>query len=309
MEHPWQMSERARWIAILVFVPVAWGYNWVVMKKALAYSGPFAFSALRFVLASVCLFAALAVMKRPFKVKPISGVIWAGLLQITGNFGFAMWAMMTGPAGRSALLCYTMPFWVVLMAWPVLGERPSRAQWLATGVACIGLVAIFASSAGNGTVLAAALATLSGLSWGTGTVIARRLLTKSSMDPLALVAWQMLFGGLALGVAELIVPGRPIVWTPYFFFALLYTAVPAGVLAWLFWFVLLQRTEAALASLAILATPVLGILFSAAELGEKPSGLEVLGMALIAVSLAIVGPLATRSAQSRRAVSSGVPTV
>ena len=42
------MRGRLQSVAILVFVPVAWGYNWVVMKKALAYAGPFEFSALRF---------------------------------------------------------------------------------------------------------------------------------------------------------------------------------------------------------------------------------------------------------------------
>jgi len=294
------MNQRAKWTAILIFVPVAWGYNWVVMKRALAYCGPFAFSAIRFVLASLCLFAALAALKRPFKVRPISGVIFAGLLQTGAQFGLVMWAMLTGPAGRSAVLDYTMPFWVVLMAWPVLGERPSRVQWLATIVAGVGLVLIFAASAGSGTSDAAVLATLGGFSWATGTVIARRLLTKSSMDTLALAAWQMLFGGVALAAMAVLVPGRAIVLSPYVFFALFYTVVPATVLAWLFWFALLQRTEAGLASLTILATPVLGIVFGAIELGEKPRGLEVVGMAVIAVALVIVGPIAMRSVQKRR---------
>jgi hypothetical protein len=128
------MRGRLKSVAILVFVPVAWGYNWVVMKKALAYAGPFEFSALRFVLASLCLFAVLFLLKRPIRVRPMSGVIWAGLLQTAGNFGLTMWALLTGPAGRSAVLCYTMPFWVVLIAWPLLGERPSRLQWLASAV-------------------------------------------------------------------------------------------------------------------------------------------------------------------------------
>ncbi len=294
------MSQRVKWTAILIFVPVAWGYNWVVMKRALAYSGPFAFSAIRFVLASLCLFAALAVSKRPFKVRPIWGVIWAGLLQTGAQFGLAMWALLTGPAGRSAVLDYTMPFWVVLMAWPLLGERPSRVQWLATLVACIGLVLIYAASSGSGNANAAVLAVLAGLSWATGTVIARRLLTRSSMDPLALAAWQMLFGGLALLVAAVVAPGRPITWSPYFFFALFYTTIPATALAWLFWFALLQRTEAGLASLTVLATPVLGIVFSALELGEKPRGLEVVGMVFVAVALLIVGPLAFLSTQRAR---------
>jgi len=294
------MSRRAKWIAVLVFVPLAWGYNWVVMKRALAYAGPLEFSAMRFVLASLCLFAALAVLKRPWKVRPIFGVIWAGLLQTAGQFGLLMLALVTGPAGRSAVLDYTMPFWVVLMAWPLLGEKPSRLQWLATAVAGIGLALIFGATARSGQMNAALLATLAGFSWATGTVIARRLLTRSSIDPLALAAWQMLFGGLALALAAFVAPERPILWSPYFIFLLLYCVVPATVLAWLFWFALLQRAEAGLASLSVLATPVLGIVFSAVELGEKPRGLEIIGMGLIAVALLIVGPVTMRAVQRRQ---------
>ena len=288
------MSGRLKWIAVLVFVPVAWGYNWVVMKRALSYAGPFEFSAARFVLGSICLFAVLAMLGRPVRIRPLGAVFWAGLLQTGGNFGFLMWALTTGPAGRSALLCYTMPFWVVLLAWPALGERPSRPQWLAAAVACAGLALIFLSGGGGGSTQASGLATLGGLSWAGGTLIARRLLTKSTVDPLALTAWQMLFGGLALTAAALLAPARSFVWSPYLFFALAYTIIPASVVAWLFWFTFLQRTEASVASLTLLATPVLGIIFGALELGERPRGLELLGMALITLALLIIGPLAVR---------------
>jgi len=288
------MSRPLKWIAFLVFVPVAWGYNWVVMKRVLSYAGPFEFSAARFVLGSICLFAVLAVLSRPIRIRPLGAVFWAGLLQTGGNFGLLMWALTTGPAGRSALLCYTAPFWVVLLAWPALGERPSRLQWLAAAVACAGLALIFWSGGGGGSTRASVLATLGGLSWAGGTLIARRLLTKSSVDPLALTAWQMLFGGLALTAAALLAPGRGFVWSPYLFFAFAYSIIPASVVAWLFWFTFLQRTEAGVASLTILATPVVGIIFGALELGERPKGLELLGMALITLALLIIGPLAVR---------------
>lgn len=294
------ITARWKWIAVLVFVPVAWGYNWVVMKKALAYSGPFEFSAVRFVLGAVCLFAVLKLTGRPLQIRPLGAVVWAGLLQTAGNFGLTMWALMTAPAGRSAVLCYTMPFWVVVLAGPALKERPSRLQWLATAIAGIGLALILLSTGGAGDTGAAVLATLGGLSWAGGTLIARRLLTISSINPLALTAWQMLFGGLGLTAAALFAPSRGFVWAPYLIFAFLYTIVLASALAWVFWFTVLQKVEAGLASLTLLATPVLGILFGRLELGERPRGLEVLGMALIAVALLAVGPLAMRNVSLRR---------
>ncbi len=292
-------SSRAVWGAVLVFVPVVWGYNWVVMKKGLAYAGPFEFAAWRFLLGSALLFGIAVVLKKPLRVRPLGPVIWVGLLQTAGNTGFTMWALLGGPAGRSALLCYTMPFWVVLLGWAQLGERPSRWQAVATALAGAGLSLVFFSS-GGARRDAAVLAALSGLCWATGTVLAKRLLTRERLDALTLTAWQMLFGGLALEIAALAVPGRPTLWTPYFCFALFYEVVPATVLAWFLWFALLRRMDAALASLAVLAAPVVGLLSSAAQLGERPAGLEAFGMLLILFALVITGPLALRQVQANQ---------
>ena len=52
------------------------------------------------------------------------------------NVGFN-WAVTTGDVVRVVLLFYLMPAWVVLLAWPLLGEQP-------------GLGALFAAGAGLG---------------------------------------------------------------------------------------------------------------------------------------------------------------
>jgi drug/metabolite transporter (DMT)-like permease len=284
------------WWTALVVVPLVWGYNWVVMKKALAFVGPFEFAAWRFLLGSALLFAALWLTGRPVLLRPLLPVAWVGLLQTAGNTALSLFALSQGPAGRAAVLCYSMPFWVVLLAWPVLGERPRPVQWLALGAAGPGLVLVMAASAGPTPASAALLAMSSGLCWAAGTVLSRRILGREKVDALAFTAWQMLFGGLALAAAAWVAPGRPTAWTPYFLFALFYEAVPATAVAWLLWLALVGRIEASVASLAILATPVLGLLFGAAEMGERPSGLEAAGIALLLAALALTGPVAARQA-------------
>ncbi len=292
------------WIAVLVCVPVFWGYNWVVMKKALAYTGPFQFAAWRFLLGSAILFAAMAVMRRPFRVRPVSGVIWVGLLQTAANTGFAMWALLGGPAGRAALLCYTMPFWVLLMAWPLLGERPNRLQGIATGAAMAGIGLIVFASAASQRGDAAVLALLAGLTWAGGTVVARKLLTQEKCDTLALTTWQMLVGGLVLEVAALVAPGRPTAWTPSFLILLAYEVLPATALAWLLWLKLLGKVEASVAGLAILAGPVIGLASSMLEMGERPAPAEAAGMGLMVLALVLVGPVALRQLRGKRVVAS-----
>jgi len=301
VESPGRVSPG--WIAVLVCVPVFWGYNWVVMKKALAYTGPFQFAAWRFLLGSAILFAAMAVMRRPFRVRPVSGVIWVGLLQTAANTGFAMWALLGGPAGRAALLCYTMPFWVLLTAWPLLGERPTRIQGIATGAAMAGIGLIVFASAASQRGDAAVLALLSGVTWAGGTVVARKLLTREKCDTLAFTTWQMLVGGLVLEVAALVAPGRPTVWTPSFLLLLAYEVLPATALAWLLWLSLLGKVEASAASLAILAGPVIGLTSSMLEMGERPAPAEAAGMGLMVLALVLVGPVALRQLRGKRAVA------
>jgi drug/metabolite transporter (DMT)-like permease len=284
------------WWTALAVVPLVWGYNWVVMKKGVAFMAPFEFAAWRFLLGAAILFAALRLAGRPLLVRPLLPVACVGVLQTAANTAFALFALRAGPAGRAAVLCYTMPFWVVLLAWPALGERPRVVQWLAFGLAAPGLLAVLAASAGPTPATAAVLALLSGLSWAAGTVLSKRLLARERLDALAFTTWQMLFGGLALAAAALLAPGRPTTWTPYLLFAVFYEAVPATAVAWLLWLALLGRIEASLASFSLLATPVLGLLFGAAEMGERPSGLEALGLAFLVAALALVGPVAARQA-------------
>jgi drug/metabolite transporter (DMT)-like permease len=290
---------NAIWGSILFIVPAIWGYNWVVMKSGLAYAGPFEFAAWRFLLGSLVLFGVMIATRRPLRIPAWGGVALVGLLQTAGNTGFTMWALLGGPAGRASVLCYTMPIWVVLLAWPFLGERPTREKWIALTASATGLGLIFLSALGKSRADAVVLGMLSGVAWAAGTVLTRRLLTREKMDVLAFSAWQMLIGGAFLQLAAFAVPGKPTEWTPYFCFALFYEVVPATAVAWLLWAALLQRVEAGLASIAILAGPIIGILSSAIQLGERPAGLEAAGMGLIIVSLVIVGPLAMR--QARRA--------
>jgi drug/metabolite transporter (DMT)-like permease len=285
-------------LAALVLVPFLWGYNWVVMKSALAYVGPFEFAAWRFVPAGALLLVALALFDRARLTRPSWPVALGGILQTGVNTALSLFALRQGQAGQAALLCYTMPFWVVVLGWPLLGERPGRIQALALAAAAAGLALVFAAGSGaGGSFAAAALATGSGLAWALGAVMTRRVLVREGADALAVAAWQMLFGGLALWAAALALPGRPTTWSPYLVFAVLYEILPATAIAWVLWTALLKHVSAGVASLAILATPLVGLLSAAVQLGERPRGAKAVGLALLVVALVLVGPLAVRQAR------------
>jgi drug/metabolite transporter (DMT)-like permease len=301
MSEPVSPSRQGVWaVWILVVLPLIWGYNWVVMKRAMDYIGPFEFAAWRFLLGSAVLFLILAALRRPLRVRPLGPLALVGFFQYAANMGLVLWALRGGPAGRSALLNYAMPLWAVLLAWPLLKERPRRPQVIALGAALAGIVLLFAAKGTQGRHQAALLALASGLSWAIGAVLSRRLLSRSQADPMAVTAWQMLFGGAALAIAAFCVPGRPTQWTqPYFIFAFIWQVLPATALGWFLWTVLLKRVDAGVAGLAVLSAPLVGILASALELREIPRGLEALGMGLVVLALVFVGPMAVRQMRGK----------
>lgn len=279
-------------LAALGLIALVWGYNWVVMKRAVAEVDPFDFLAWRFMLAAACLFALLRVQRRPVGLAHAGQVIAIGLILTGVTFVLMTWALVAGAAGKVAVLSFSMPFFVTLLAWPVLGERPRGAHWLAIGIGFIGFVLL-----NNPQVrmrLPELLALGSGLTWAVGIVLTKRLQLRHRVDPLALNAWQLLIGGLAMVVLALQFSSRPWVWSPYVVFAVLFNAIIVSALSWFLWFWVLGRLESGIASLSTLAVPAVAVLAGMLELGERPSALEWSGIALVTLALAIISSLTTK---------------
>ncbi|MCX7512528.1 DMT family transporter [Frateuria sp. STR12] len=282
-------------LAALAGTILIWAYSWVVMKQALDWAGPFDFAALRYLLGAVVLFAVMLVSRQSLRPPPLLPTVLIGLFQTAAFQGLEQWALVGGGAGHVALLAYSMPFWAVLLAWPLLGERPSARHWLGLALAAVGLLCILEPWQGLGSPLSTVLALAGGVGWAGGTVLSKRLFQRHAVTPLALTSWQMLVGALVLGVVALLVPSRPIVWNWAFAGALAYSAVMASSVAWGLWLVVLKRLPTTVASLSSLGVPVVSVLLAWLILDERPDAMEWLGIALVLAGLmAVVGVGARR---------------
>lgn len=282
------LPARHRALVALAIVSLVWSLNWIVMKQALEYSGPFEFSALRYAIGCVILFGVLLLRGQSLRPPPLLQTFLIGITQTMGFQALVQWALVEGGAGKTALLAYTMPFWVVLITWALLAERPSRRHQLSIAIAAVGLVLVIEPWQGLGSEKSAALAIAGGLAWGIGVVLSKRLFRSSGVTALSLTAWQMLFGALGLIAIAALVPERGFNWTPWFIGAMAYNSVLASCLAWLLWSYVVERLPTHVAGMSSLVIPLLGIGFAWLILGEQPGAIEALGIVTIGVALAVL---------------------
>jgi len=273
----------------LILLCLIWGYNWVVMKNALHFSGPYDFAALRTILGALCLFIVMLILKKPFKIQEIPRLIVLGLLQTAGFTGLLVWALVEGGAGKTAVLTYTMPFWTMLLAWPLLGEKLKGWQWPAALFSLMGILFILDPLHLGTDIFSMFLAIVSGISWALAVILAKKLQARSPhLDLISLTAWQMLFGSIPIVVIALVTYSTPIEWNRYFIGALIYNSVFGNAIAWLLWLYALRHLSAGIATMTTTVCPVIAVIASSIELHETIKPYEFLGMFFIGVSLLMI---------------------
>jgi drug/metabolite transporter (DMT)-like permease len=283
-------SSRERWLLPLglFILSVTWGYTWVMAKQALAYAPPFAFAAERSFGGALALFVALKLMGRPLKLVAPGATLAIGLFQITGFMALSTWALVEGGPGKTAVLIFTMPIWVLLIAWPILGERIRGTQWLAAASTLTGLLLIVEPWNMHTSLFSKFLGVTAALFWAIGTVLIKRLRAKQNINLLSLTAWQMLIGAVPLVLLAAVVPEHPTDWSAAYIGILVFMSVVSTGLCWWLWITLLDRVPAWEASLSVLGTPVVAIVSARLTLGEDFSFGEVAGILLIGTGLALL---------------------
>ena len=270
----------------LALIWLIWGMNWVVMKTANLYFPPVLFVTYRFASGALVLLIASILMKVPLpKAKFLPFLILTGVFQISLNNVLVQTGMMTLGAGTSAVLNYTMPLWVAIMAHFMLGESLTRQKLGGIFLSLIGLYILMGLTELTD-VKAAFLTLLSAVSWALASIFTKMKLKGCSM--MQIVTWQMVSGAAVLIIYSALIPQGDVDWNLNSTLILLYNGVLASALAFFIWNWLLMKIEAGKASTAVLGVPVVGVLGGIIVLGEPLTFHVILGMVMILAGICVV---------------------
>lgn len=285
---PFRVQSRRAAYAALALLTLVWGLNWIVMKAALLHAHPLAFNMHRTWLATGVLFAAL--VARGGRIWPHSwrAVLITAFFQTAINFGATTMAVAGGGAGRTSVLVFTMPFWTLLIAWPILHERVRGVQAGAIAFAFAGLLLVVEPWAWKGDLAPKLWAVLSGFGWAAGTVAMKYFQRARGFDMLSFISWQMLVGVVPLSVLPWWFGVPATHWSIAQAGLLIIVGVVSTAGGFLLWIEILRWLPAGTASLNMFAIPVIALLASMAVFGERLAANEWVGIALIGIGLGLI---------------------
>ena len=281
-------------IPVMLLVTLIWGANFSVSKFALSRMPVLPFSALRFLLASACLWG-IVWMVEP-AVRMPRRVLWRLIaLGVIGNTLYQI-AFMTGltltTATNSSLLVASTPMAVITLGALFGVERPTRAVWAAVLLGTGGVVLVVLSKGGgaqfgDATVRGDLLTFVAVLCWAVFTLGIRALPT--DISPLRLTAIATTAGtpGLVLGAAPQLgaVAWGTLGWQVWA--AIAYASLLSIVVAYILWNAMVRQVGSGRTALLGMMVPVWAVLIAVLALGERPTWMQGAGAVLIVSSMLV----------------------
>jgi drug/metabolite transporter (DMT)-like permease len=219
-------------------------------------------------------------------------VVSIGLFQVAAVMGLVQLGLANVSAGRSAILSYTTPLWVLPGSIMILGERPRLSKLIALLLGVIGIAVMFnpisfdwsdhSALIGNSYLIAAAAL------WA-GAIIHVRAHHWTD-TPWTLAPWQMFVGLGPLVALAWLVEGRPPIFTASLETVVLVVYSGPLITAFPFWALITvsKNLPALTTSLTLLLVPVIGLVSSLLFLSEQVDVSSIIGLILIVGAVGLV---------------------
>ncbi len=283
-----------RAFAIMLTLCMIWGFQQVAMKFVAPAAPPVMQLAIRFSLAAA--FFGAWVLAREGIGGFVDGTLPSGLLlglTFSLEFVFAGQALIHTTAAHTIVFLYTAPLFTALGLQYLPDERLSAAQWIGIGMAFAGVAVAFLGSTGRSTAelfTGDLLALAGGASWGLSNVVLRRGRVGNAATAKT-VFYQVSFAALLLFAFAALTGQWSVRWTPATIASVAFQTVFIAIASYLVWFWLLRRYLTSRLMLLSLLTPLFGVAFGVALLGDALELRFTIGTLLVLGGVLIVNVL------------------
>jgi drug/metabolite transporter (DMT)-like permease len=279
-------------VVAFAIVYIVWGSTYLAIRIGVHEAPPILFAGLRFLIAAPLMIAyawwrgaRLPTARRDWMV-----ITATSLLMLVGGNGMVTWAEQWVQSNLAALIVATSALWIA--GFGAIGPSgESLNRWTALGLA-VGFAGV-AVLVGDGVRLDAApwsvylLLMAAPILWAAGSVLSRRYPVGSA--PLMTAALQILVAGVVQTVAGLSL-GEHLhwQWTPAVIGSLLYLAIFGSCIAFGAYYWLVHEVPPAQLATYAYVNPAVAVLLGWLVLGETLSAMQLIGTAIILLSVLAV---------------------
>ncbi len=234
----------------------------------------------------------MSVVHRGTFKTPWPHLLLISALAVTLQGALLFYAVRQVDASTANLVLQTQVPAGVIMGWLIAGERLTLSKSIGTIIAVLGVVIVIGLPENRPPLIPVLMIVLSGFIWAAGQVYARLL----SKDPgIMVLKANALYGVPQLVLATLLLESGQwqslLTATAGEWLLLLFVGFVGFYLAYMAWYSTLKvlRVEQAVPFI-LLMTPI-GLISAVLFLGEKLTGVQILGGAILMLGLAIVNDL------------------
>lgn len=284
------MKARLVWLLLCGI----WGSTWLFIKLGLEDLPPLTFAGIRFVIATIIVFALILVRRvsLPRTKRDWTLLAVTGILSFTLNYGLVFWGEQYISSGLAALLQSTLPlFGLVIAHFYLPTERMTWMKVIGVLLGVFGVGVIFSNqlqASGKQALLGCAALVVSAFCAAYANVLTKAYTL--NLQPSVLAGGQMLFGLIPLLLIGIPLEGNPLGyrWTPIAVLSLFYLAIVGTVVAFLLYYWLLHNMDVTKSMLIALVTPVTAVILGMLVLKEEMQWRTLIGGAMIIFGLALI---------------------
>jgi len=160
-------------------ITVCWGSNWPAIKLSVLEMPIWQYRAVTAIAAGLMLLGLALASRRPIRVprRQWGALLAISITNVTGWLILAAYGVKLLKSGQAALLGYTAPLWVVILARIILGEALTLRKLGAIAIGLSGILVLLWPSLGKfgDQPLGIICITGAAMSFGAGTVITKRV--------------------------------------------------------------------------------------------------------------------------------------